>query len=789
MPGRARAFGSRATGLLIAAALIVAALAAGSAGLGPVAPAQAASIGTTVAGPTKGSSVTVSQTVNLVNQVVHVSWKGFRPSEPQQLDSGTTYPVKVYQCTADPKGPEDCYGSSVYANGPGQGTNLPDGPSNAIATITNRDGTGSVDIEVRTKKESSTLACASANPCSLVVVPNYGKGDGLDFLFATLGLIDADYAWKNHVTVPLQFAKAADSCPLKTADVTTSGSPAFQRQIVQWQPKTCVLPAPTAVDYTALGEPQARTSFLSGQSDVALTTLPATDVEKAGATRTYSYAPIGLSGMAIAYRIDDADTQQPITDMKLTPRLVAKLVTESYTYNGLDNPATKGNPNSIFDDPEFLALNPGHAWPGSGSTPLILGDASDMTYEITRWMESDPATKKWLAGAKDEHGVHVNTNYKGIDYPTQTFDLRDGYEPFTYIFAPFSGLVTVARSLVLNQAAGASPVANPQTGAHDKPTPEIIGNRDLIAVVSLADATAYRFNVASIPNGAGKFVQPTDAGLTAAYAQMTVDKATGTRSADFAGKSPTAYPLTMLEYAMVPTSGLKAATANKLSLFLNFAAGAGQAPGVAPGQLAPGVVPLPAAMRTATTQIAAHVKAQDGKPAGTQPNGKPSPSPRPSATPTGDSPRTDSPNPDSPNTDNPSTDNPQTGGDGTITSADGGDTSNNGSGGDTGDGTDGSTNGSATPTPRPSAAALGGGNSPTGTASGASTVGTSALIRPVAARKTSTENLLLVLLILGLVAMLLGPGYLLWGRRAAFAPVSDRLRAVWAWLIPSRRDE
>ncbi len=732
---------------------------------GAAAGSQTTVSGTTVPGPTAGSTVTVSQTSNLTNQVVHVSWTGFRPSNPPILTPSTLYPVKVYECTANPSGPKDCYGSSSYAQGPGAGTNYPDGPTNAITTVTGDNGTGSVDIEVRTKKESSTLACSSATACSLAIVPNYGDGDpNDDFLAATQGAIDASWSWANHVSVPLSFAPAADSCPLGAADVTTTGSPAAQRQITQWQPKTCILPKPANVDYTALGEPQARTSFLSGQTDVGLTTLPASTTEKVGATRTFAYAPVGLTGIAIAYRIDDAITEQPITDLKLTPRLLAKLVTESYTYNGSDNPATAGNPNSVFTDPEFLALNPGHAFPtSSGSTPLMLGDSSDMTYELTRWLASDPATKAWLAGAPDEHGMHVNDNYKGVTYPTSTFDLRDAYPKFTYIFAPIAGLSGVARSLVLNQPPGVSPQANPQTGTHDKLSPESIGTRDLIAVVDLADAAAFHFDVASLPNASGAYVQPTDASLTQAQTAMKADSVTGTRQADFASTSPGAYPLTMLEYAMVPTSKLSQKSAAEVGLLLDFAAGPGQTPGVQPGTLPSGYVPLPAGLLAETKAAAAHVRAQDGALKTSTPVPKPKPS-------RGDQPGSSL---------GGSTPSDTGSGGGTL-----GDSGTTGTGGDgSGDGssaggTDGGQSGAAAKSSAGRQSAAGSG------AGGATTQ--PVLLHPVASQKTTTERVFTFFLVMLLAATLLGPGYLLWGRRAALTPFARKLRRP-SWLrLPGR---
>ena len=60
------------------------------------------------------SSVTVSQTRNLTDQTIQVSWKGFTPTPPGSLpyNQGTTpYPVVVAECRGThPKSINDCFG-------------------------------------------------------------------------------------------------------------------------------------------------------------------------------------------------------------------------------------------------------------------------------------------------------------------------------------------------------------------------------------------------------------------------------------------------------------------------------------------------------------------------------------------------------------------------------------------------------------------------------------------------------------------------------------------------------
>jgi hypothetical protein len=98
----------------------------------------------------------------------------------------------------------------------------------------------------------------------------------------------------------------------------------------------------------------------------------------------------------------------------------------------------------------------------------------------------------------------------------------------------------------------------------------------------------------------------------AAALRHMISNGSGTRQVDLTNKDPKAYPLTMVIYAMAPTRGLSHAKAAAIARFLNFAVGPGQTPGVQPGQLPAGYLPLPASMRAETRKLAREVAAQSG---------------------------------------------------------------------------------------------------------------------------------------------------------------------------------
>ena len=56
-----------------------------------------------------------------------------------------------------------------------------------------------------------------------------------------------------------------------------------------------------------------------GLGDIALTTRPG--AASPGGTKTYTYAPLAISAVSIAYWIDDPVTGKPLTKLKLDPRV------------------------------------------------------------------------------------------------------------------------------------------------------------------------------------------------------------------------------------------------------------------------------------------------------------------------------------------------------------------------------------------------------------------------------------------------------------------------------------
>jgi hypothetical protein len=681
----------------------------------------------------KQPTVTVSQSRNLVNQSVQVSWANFTPGRlggGAPVPSGSqpsAYNVGVFECRGtNPQSPVLVHtGTNGFGSGNPHSTDCYDiadqrlataGAANAQVLPTGPDGTGQGTFHIEASSQvNNFLNCDVNSPCSLAVVPNWGGQEpGLtlagnlpqacgnhaeDFsgfrkeYSAFTDYIGAPCSWADRIVVPLTFEPAPGNCPAKAPAFQSEGSPMLGRALSQWLPGWCTGPGALSFGYDSIDEYQARNTFLNSSGaltarvDTAMVTRPPDATATQASSRKFTYAPLATSGIAIAYYIDDPLTHKPISHLVLDARLVAKLLTQSYSlsYDCRVDPATLGrswqppppapsstcdpavslNPSTIFSDPEFLALNqhcdtssPSHvctradfpadaadnANMGTFLPTVVLGN-SDTTYELTRWIASDPTAEAFLQGTPDPWGMHVNSNYNpklgALPYPIDQFTPRDqGWsDPLNMIgyggpdgtmqmtWNPVQGLDNAATDQVIYKTqADYFQLACP-IGADGNPLPSCanggkvglqfpslgyaaVGTRDLFAVVAQGDAAAYQFPSAELVNPAGKAVAPTTSSMTAALHDMSTNPDKITQYANDTSTDPNAYPLTMVDYAMVPTCGLPKSEASAISGFLGRASTTGQVPGLAPGNLFPGYVPLDSAQRAQTKAAAAAVAAQ-----------------------------------------------------------------------------------------------------------------------------------------------------------------------------------
>lgn len=566
-------------------------------------------------------------------------------------------------------------------------------PTNTVYGITGRDGRGSAQFAVWTKDENASLGCSATVACALVAVPvvgiscdAFGTALPADRRLSETKAASADAAcrapdryeagqslgveaanpavagstwwsasnWRNRITVPLHFAATGDVCNVVGGAEPQAlfGSVALNELTASWQPKFCTDKSLFAFNHVQAADGAARNLLDGGDIDAALGTAP----RSGGYTRPVARAPLTLTGWAIGYAIDDKDGR-PYDDLRLNARLIAKLLSQSYSALPVikdNHAALRGNPLNLLADPEFTALNPG--LPSSTvveaeATLQSLATDADLMWALTRYLDADPAARAWLDGEADPWGMKVNPAYRGIELPVESWPLLDNWplddqasldkitsSPVNICYnrspAPYLALVanpvanvgTVLQNLQYavsgartrcnaDDAGDLSQLALKQQGRQQ------VGHRFVLGIVPLSAVHRYSLRAARLETADDTFVAPDDAGLDAAAALLQPDATAGDWElsyGDLATTGKAAYPGAMPVYADVPTSGLAATTARRLQKFLCYAMTDGQARGSANGQLPDGYVPLTTehglgALRARTLNVASVVAAQSGE--------------------------------------------------------------------------------------------------------------------------------------------------------------------------------
>lgn len=430
---------------------------------------------------TPGLQMQVSQTQDLVNQSVLVGFSGVGARSTQ---------VYVFQCwgRADETAPDPAHCASYPASGAiadkvdEADALLAPADSGAMA-LTGIDGTDRTALGVATSNglnvpiirgaastanafvvftgaESSFLGCGtrddgapSTDTCWLVAVPfNQALVANTHALHdAGISSVLTPSLWAQRMQVKLDMAPVQTACPNGQARTLAVGSELLPTAMQFWTPGLC---AGTSISlgYTKIGDEQARQQYTAGAQNVIFTTAPV-----AGSTSTV-YAPVALSGVVVAYVADNPTSGQQVTDLKLTPRLVAKLLTQNYQVatdavigSALSTkaPWTSAMPQTLSDDPEFKALNPDArklAFSGSSGADLIVSNMrSDALAQVWDWLLADHDAKAFLDGCPDPYGMTINPFFSTrsyaecagqtqvLDAATQAkIDATDTPDTFTY---------------------------------------------------------------------------------------------------------------------------------------------------------------------------------------------------------------------------------------------------------------------------------------------------------------------------------------------------------------------
>lgn len=570
-------------------------------------------------------------------------------------------------------GPQTC------AQQPPEAVEVEDGslslPNNTTYAESLPDGSGSSRFNVRTAENNASLGCTEKVACSLVVIPilgiscdaqasqlaadqrpedaetaaaaaadctadgRYLPGTRVDNgtppdVAVTGGLWWSESNWRHRLTIPLSFAPAANLCDIVGAEgVDLYGSELLVPATQQWAPTFCLDAKRIPFKHVQTGEPQARNLVKTGTIDAALTSL----APEGGYGSPVVSAPLAVSGFAIGFTIDDGQKRE-MRRLNLTPRLIAKLLTQSYSVSSTirrEYEALSANPLNITQDPEFRALNPDAptSSPHVGAATLLnLSSGSDVVSALTAYINADPEARSWLDGQPDPWAMVVNPNYKNIELPVDTWELRDtfvarpaaGNRCLELVPVPYLPLVAapVTRLSLISQAMQFS-IATSQIACEDagplQPVPprsvavgrQPKGGRFMLGVMSLGDAARYQVDTAALQTSAPanvtarfttaegrRFVEPTTDALKATARAFVPDETSGIWQVPYAELVRTAadgYPGTMVTYAAVPTQGLAKEEAAGYAALVRYAAGPGQIVGTQQGQLPQGFLAMTAA--------------------------------------------------------------------------------------------------------------------------------------------------------------------------------------------------
>ena len=581
-----------------------------------------------------------------------------------------------------PGGLFGCAGIPAEATAENLGSNL-SLPSNETYGVTDAAGNGSALFDTFTGEDHASLGCSQTVACSLVAIPimgincdaagtnvpaaeqppaadvpiakanceatpRFAPGSVAPPGFRGTAAVDGSLwwsasNWNNRISVPLTFAPADNVCALQSsaAHVPIYGSELMIQAATQWSPAFCLNSRLFNLNHVQTPEPEARNLLSIGNIQAAYTSYPPDSPYPLPTVNS----PVAMTGFGIAFTVDDAHGQ-PLTQLKLNARLLAKLLTESYPAqpfirNG--DAALANNPMNITQDPEFRALNPNApSIPASdtSATLLTVNSDSDVIQALSSYINADPEARGWLNGTADPWGMVVNPRYKKMSLPVNNWPLLDTYEPLDeyqlgridclfaaptpylpLVAAPTARLFSIGQdvefSIAQSQTRCVLPSPIPGSLAGAKMVAQgrqSVGYRFMLGTVSLGDAAREGLSLASLQttntgsttatftDTSGRtFVAPTSAGLQAAAKLLTPDTTNGVWTLPYSSISTstadnTAYPGSMLVYAAVPTKGLpSAALAKAYGEFLTFAAGPGQRPGTAQGDLANGYLPLTSA--------------------------------------------------------------------------------------------------------------------------------------------------------------------------------------------------
>jgi hypothetical protein len=570
--------------------------------------------------------------------------------------------------------------------------------SNEIAgAATDSGGKGRANFEIATGVESSGLGCgqlltppAGGSPrvpkCWLVVVPRgtpqqENAGTPFEVNADARGVVTSplsDSAWKNRIAIPLNFRPVDSACKVSANERRIIGTELVLPAMANWQPALCSSPGAPPYTYASVSDGQARTEIGSPSAGGPGMTVASRPIDPSTVDQRSPvvYAPLTLSGVVVGFSVDRSPTSaappeeqalggSPVENINLTPRLLAKLLTQSYRsqvdISYLPSPYSWSakNPTDLGSDPDFLQFNPEFALLNTTSRKNLgglidIGRNSDAASQVWAYVLSDPEARRWLDGEADKWGMKVNpvyatvagANANGVAFGEPVPESFPKADPYCYQapavngsvippalcgtdWLPYSASFTEAARQTRVGDDRAKIVANPFALSPDQVwkrlPPQVNGVRAMLSLTDSASAARYGIQTARLSRAGDDqtgraFVRADLDGLTKAVQAMKVGVEQSVVEPDPLSPTPGAYPLAALSYGMIRPLNIDASARADYAAFVDYASGAGQVAGLKLGQLPPGYAPLPDALKAQAREAAVTIRSLQPVPESSSPS-------------------------------------------------------------------------------------------------------------------------------------------------------------------------
>lgn len=449
------------------------------------------------------------------------------------------------------------------------------------------------------------------DPCELVVTEEPGRG-------ADAGAGPTITAG-NSAVIPVGYAAQAQGCPSQDPEVQVANSFSVEHFIPAAIEATCGQANGVVAVNTSTDDASVLNSYISGGATVALVDN-ATDLDQEAALlgKAYAYIPIALSGTTDSFLAGESimGLNFPINSYKLTPNMVAGLLTSGYQepagsgsvegtprkpiFPGADNlttaleaasppvtcaviqgcPSTKSRAKQNEFNTTNSTFNLLNSAPAGVIVPSNFGSfnsnvASGSSYEATSWLCNAPNAPFDVPVNENGQTSPVMVKVTDPNQAAATLTSPPGssiwppYPGATWVFPNCQGYLTFPA--LSATASDFSEAQNPSFqakamrgwcyGGGVLPVPQDAQDPCIaFGLMDTSEAQFYGLSTASMENASGNFVAPTVASLEAAADDLTPCPAdnlscpAGTYPMNFANTDPAAYPMPNITYAIVPTS-------------------------------------------------------------------------------------------------------------------------------------------------------------------------------------------------------------------------------------------